>query len=147
MLAVLCVVSLAACGGTGSSTPSGPARANAHLVELADAVCSRVTQAQKADSSGLAAALARLKNVSVRFRAQITADSEIPRVGRLNADLAALKRLRTELRKVRSGYFDASQPLRLVEDVYQRQLDVYADARALRLPSCIGPRPRKPIGG
>lgn len=141
---LICVaVALGGCGG-GTSSPT-----EARLAALANAVCTR--------SETLGERPGFLSTDLARLRALIHADRKLPRVATLISDLAARQRAQAAMRKLfrkagngasfsgKEG--DGANDFSLLEESYRLDVKVQADERALGMISCIGPPPRKPIGG
>ncbi len=51
------------------------------------------------------------------------------------------------MRKLSRKEGNEANAFSLLEKSYKLEVKVYADERALGMISCLGPRPRKPIGG
>jgi hypothetical protein len=138
------VAALVGCGGSASSQDE------AHLAAVANVVCAK-SETLGEHPGFLRADLARL-------RALIHSDRKLPRVSRFISDSAAQRRMQAAMRKLSkkagNGAFfskkegNGSNPLSLWEESYRLDVKVQADLKALGVTSsCIGPRPRKPIGG
>jgi hypothetical protein len=132
-------VALAGCGGGSSS--SGANAAEAHLAALANRVC-RESHTLRATGPPFEA---HLKSEFASVRALISSDRGVPRVGTLVSDLAAQHRLRSAF-GTRQGK-EVTRGFSLLEESYRLEVKIQADLKALGLTSCIGPPPRKPIGG
>jgi hypothetical protein len=130
-------VALIGCGG-GSPTAHA---AEAHLAAFANRVC-RESKALRATGRPFEA---HLKVEFASLRALINSDRGVARVGALVSDLAARRRLRSAFGK-RSGK-EVARGFWLLEESYRLEVKIQTDLKALGLTSCIGPPPRKPIGG
>jgi hypothetical protein len=140
---LVCIAAaLAGCGSSASS------RAEAHLAAVANAACRNAEG--MGDHFHLGTDLAEV-------RALIHSDRKLPRVATLIRDLDARKRERLALRRLSrkgdSGAFFSGKggkeanAFSLLEEPYRLAVKVQADLKALGMTSCLGPPPRKPIGG
>lgn len=154
---LLCLaIALAGCGGTSSTENN----AEKHLAALANAAC-RESHTNRATGAPFEA---HIKAEFAKVRALIHADRKLPRVATLTRDLAARKREQVAVRKLfrkgdsgalkgDSGAFfsgkegEGANPFSLLNKSYRLAVEVQADLKALGLTSCLGPTPRKPIGG
>lgn len=159
MAALTCSAAVpAGCGGGSSSTATNSAEA--HSFALANAICREYNDyiyAQRAlenkgnAGSGPQQFLAHDEAELARLRAVLSSTGKLPRVALYISDLAAQGRLLTTLSKeVGKGY--AAYVNLALSKSYRNEsgrlaVAVAADAKALGLTSCLGPRPRKPVGG
>jgi hypothetical protein len=98
-----------------------------------------------------------MKAEFARVRALIHSDRKLPRVGAFISDSAARRRVQAAMRKLskkagNGAYFSRKEgkganAFSLLEESYRLEVKVQADLKALGLTSCVGPTPRKPIGG
>jgi hypothetical protein len=133
---------LAGCGGSASS------RAEAHLAAVANAAC------RNAEGMG---DHVHMSTDLAGVRALIHADRKLPRVATLTRDLATRQREQVAVRKLSrkgdNGAFfsgkegEGANAFSLLEEPYRLAVKVQADLKALGMTSCLGPTPRKPIGG
>ena len=138
---------LAGCGGGGS--PAAANTAETRFAALGNTICGELRARPGAHSRSGGPASAREEAEISRFRALVTADTKLPRVGTFRSDLAARKRVQVATLRSVSPTSDgiAANAPQLLEQSYRIDLKVSADEKALGLNACMGSHPRKPIGG
>lgn len=148
---LICVAAaLAGCGGGSSTAANTP---EAHLAALANATC-REFHTNRATGAPFEA---HMKTEFARVRALIHSDRKLPRVSTFISDSAARRRVQAAMRKLskkagNGAFFSRKEgkganAFSLLEESYRLEVKVQADLKALGLTSCLGPTPRKPIGG
>ena len=138
---------LAGCGGGGSLASANTAEAQ--FVALGNAVCRELKAHPRAHARSDRPASARQEQKLSKFRALMTSDTKLPHVGMLRSDLATQKRIQSAMLRLVSPTKDgiAADATELLDQFYRINLKVWTDERALGLNACMGPHPRKPIGG
>jgi hypothetical protein len=145
---LICVAAaLAGCGGGSSTAANTP---EAHLAALANATC-REFHTNRATGAPFEA---HMKAEFAKVRALIHSDRKLPRVSTFISDSAAQRRVQAAiLREASPGKVfrrkegKGANAFSLLEESYRLEVKVQADLKALGLTSCLGPTPRKPIGG
>lgn len=146
------------CGGSVSSTVSN--RAQTQAVARANAICraydagvyaERAARERSGSGLGPERYLAHGEAELANLRAVTNEAGKIPRIGVYASDLEAQDRLLTTLSKrVARGYAAYTQVAlsNTYRDEFRRVVARLADdEKALGLRACLGPRPRRPIGG
>jgi hypothetical protein len=138
---------LAGCGGGGA--PAGADTAEAQFVALGNAICRELKAHPGAHARPARPASTREETRLSRLRALMTSDTKLPHVGMFRSDLAAQKRVQFAMLRSVSPTKDgiAANATELYEQFYRANVKVWADEKALGLNACMGPHPRKPIGG
>jgi hypothetical protein len=150
-------IALAGCGSGGSSTAT--TAVEAHAFTLANAICREYNAhiyaeralEERGVSSGPGLFLAHKEAELTRLRVLMSSAGKLPGVDTYISDLAAEDRLLTALsREVPKGYaayvhLALSKSFR--DESHRLAVELAADEKALGLTSCLGPSPRKPIGG
>lgn len=151
---LVCVaVALTGCGG-GSSTASGTAES--HAAALANSVCGEINAYVRGLHlrSGTAIPQSERERIRAyeesqiaRVRALMSAARKLQGAGTLLSDLTAREGLKIAMGKVARKEGDVANALSYIDDAYRLDVKIAADEKAVGLTSCIGPPPRKPIGG
>jgi hypothetical protein len=157
LLAVPLICALALLAACGGSSVTAEKASQAHFGALANAIC-REAQASKA--SRASSFLAQRNTELARVHALLNSARDLHLVSTYIADLAAQKRLRSEMSAAASDGSlvspGESPPLHRVhlpdamsdiEDAYQLSVKLRDDEKALGMSACIGRPPRPPIGG
>jgi hypothetical protein len=131
----------------------------AHIVALANAIC-REAKTAKITNATRASFIAHRKAELARVHTLMNSTRDLPLVSIYIADLAAQKRLRSEMSAAagESNLMSSggSSPLHRVhlphamsdmEDAYKLSMKLRDDEKALGMSACIGQPPRPPIGG
>jgi hypothetical protein len=155
---IICLaVALSGCGGGGSSTAT--TAIEAHTFTLANAMCREYNAhiyaeralEERGVSSGPGTFLAHKEAELTRLRALMSSAGKLPGVDTYISDLAAEDRLLTALSKEVPKGYAAYVHLALSKSYRDKShrlvVELAADEKALGLTSCLGPTPRKPIGG
>jgi hypothetical protein len=136
--ALICTAGLLpGCGGASSTAAS---TAEARFVSFYNARC-REEKGDRATSHENIQ-----KTEAATLLALTSAARKAPRVATYIADLRARRTLRAEISHA-AKLSNVANPISLIEDSYRLATKIYADKKALGLTPCLGPPPRKPIGG
>jgi hypothetical protein len=143
LLAAILACTVAVLSGCGSSSPTVEKTAEAQVVALANAICR-----ESNDLRATGATVEAHRNTErARLRALAHTARKVPPLSRYLSDLAARRRLRTEMRKLSRKEGNVADAFSLLDESYRLEVKTYADKRTLGLTSCIGPPPKPPIKG
>ena len=165
VLACTAAAATAAAGGCGGSSSSGSSStvtpaARTHAFALAGVACleyDRFLEALQAHegqgSPGLELEqfLQRTEERGEKVRAALTPVDELPGVASYIADLSTQVEseaaLASELKKSAEAYLKLAETKPFAEKTRRAGAEVAADAKALGLSACVGPKPRKAVDG
>jgi hypothetical protein len=149
----------AALGGCGGSSSTLTAAQKAHAFALAGSACleyNRFIEAQQAHeganpTSELEQFFARTEERGNNVRAALAPLKGLPRVAAYLSDLTTQVEsetaLASELKKSPADYLKLAETKPFAEKTRRAGAAVAAEAKALGLSACAGPKPRKPVAG
>jgi hypothetical protein len=164
LVPLICLAAaLAGCGSssstsTGASAPTSAAKA--HAFALANAACleyNKFIEAERAHegegnpNAELAQFFARTEARLAKLRTAMSPIDGLPQAAKFIADMNAqggsLTELSGQLKQSAAAYLKLTESEPFAENTRRYAADVAADAKALGLGACAGPRPRKGTTG
>jgi hypothetical protein len=160
LLVGVLVCTAGALGGCGGSSSTVTAADKAHAFARANVACLeynsflealRAHEGQGSPGSELEQFLERTEQRGNRVRAALQPVAKLPAVATYIADLSTQVEseaaLESELKKSASAYLKLTETKPFAEKTRRAGVEVAAEAKALGLSACVGPKPRKPATG